>query len=61
MVPSVAVHVTALLKAPVPFTVAVQVDVCEVLMEAGTATTEIPVTVDGEDVTPIFAEPEMLL
>jgi hypothetical protein len=30
-------------------------------MDAGTATTVIPLTVDGEDVTPIFAEPVMLV
>jgi hypothetical protein len=40
-------------------TVAAQVDVCEALMEAGTATTEIPVTVADGAATAMFAEPVM--
>jgi hypothetical protein len=39
MVPPVAVQVTALLKAPVPETVAEHVDVCAVVMEDGAANT----------------------
>jgi len=45
IVPPVAVHVTAELKAPVPVTVAAQVAVCEVVMEEGVATTVTLVTV----------------
>lgn len=45
MVPPVAVHVTAVLNAPVPATVATQVAVCVVLMETGAATTVTLVTV----------------
>jgi hypothetical protein len=61
MVPPVAVQVTALLKEPVPMTVAAQVDVCDVLMEAGTATTVIPETVDEGPDTAITAEPMTLV
>jgi hypothetical protein len=39
MVPPVAVHVTPELNAPVPLTVATQVEVCEVVMADGLATT----------------------
>ncbi len=41
IVPPVAVHVTNELKAPVPETVAPQVDVCVVVMDAGDAATVI--------------------
>jgi hypothetical protein len=60
MVPPVAVHVTAVLNAPVPVTVATQLAVCAVVMEAGFGTTETPVTVTvgGVVVTAMFAEPE---
>lgn len=58
IVPPVAVQVTALLKAPVPETVAEQVDVCAVVIEDGTAATVIPVTVADGDETTMFAEPE---
>jgi hypothetical protein len=61
MVPPVAVQVTALLKAPVPDTVAEQVEVWAVVIEVGIAATETPVTVAEGDVTVIFAEPEMLV
>jgi hypothetical protein len=44
-VPPVAVHVTALLKFPMPFTVAAHVAVCAVVIEAGVATTPIEVIV----------------
>ena len=59
IVPPVAVHVTAALKAPVPVTVATQVAVCAVVMEGGLGTTEIlvTVTVGGATVTVILAEP----
>ena len=61
IVPPVAVQVTAVLKAPVPETVAEHVEVCAVVIDDGTAATVIPVTVaDGEE-TAIFAEPEMLV
>ena len=59
--PPVAVQVTALLKAPVPDTVAEQVEVCDVVIEVGTATTEIPETVADGDETVMFAEPEMFV
>src|SRR5579859_3912876 len=61
MVPPVAVHVTALLKAPVPLTVATQVAVCAVVMEDGVATTETPVTVSVGAVTAMLAVPETLV
>ena len=63
MVPPVAVHVTALLNAPVPVTVATQVVVCAVVMEVGAATTETPETVAeiGAAVTAILAVPETLV
>lgn len=46
-----------------PVTVATQVAVCAVEMEAGVGTTVTPVTVTagGVDVTVIFAEPETLV
>lgn len=50
MVPPVAVHETPVLNAPVPVTLATHVDVCEGLMAAGLATTEIPVTAVATDV-----------
>ena len=60
IVPPVAVQVTAVVNAPVPVTVAAQVAVCDVVMEAGVAITETPVTVTagGVAVIAIFAEPE---
>jgi hypothetical protein len=63
MVPPVAVHVTAVLKAPVPVTVATQLAVCAVVIAGCVATTVTPVTVTvgGTVVTVIFAEPEMLV
>ena len=47
MVPPVAVHVTLLLNAPVPLTVAEQIEVLSEVMEDGVAVTAIPVTVTG--------------
>ena len=44
MVPPVAVHLTLLLKEPVPLTVATQVEVLSEVMEEGVATTEMPET-----------------
>lgn len=61
IVPPVAVQVTVVGKAPVPNTVAAQVDVCPAEMDAGEAETVIPVTVNGAEVTVMFAEPEMLV
>ena len=46
---------------PVPDTVAAHVDVCPVAMDAGDAETVIPVTVKEEDVTVMFAEPDMFV
>ena len=57
MLPPVAVHVTFLLNAPVPLTVATQVDVLSEVIEAGLATTEMPVTVGAGSVTLIVADP----
>jgi hypothetical protein len=45
IVPPVALHVTLLLKAPVPLRFARQVAVCEVLIDDGFAITTMPVTV----------------
>lgn len=45
MVPPVAVHVTAVLNAPVPATLATHVAVCDVEMARGAAITVIAVTV----------------
>ena len=55
-----AVHVTAVLKAPVPVTVATQVAVCAVVMEAEVGTTEtlVTVTAGGVVVTAMLAEPD---
>ncbi len=61
IVPPVAVHVTALLKAPVPDTVAEHVAVCAVVMEDGIAVTVMPVMVADGAVTVIFADPEMFV
>ena len=61
IVPPVAVQVTALLKAPVPDTVAEQVEVWAVVMEDGIAATATPVTVAEGDDTVIFAEPAILV
>ena len=61
IVPPVAVQVTALLKAPVPDTVAEQVEVWAVVMEDGIAATATPVTVAVGEETAICAEPEMLV
>lgn len=63
MLPPVAVQTTALLYAPVPLTVATHVAVCEVPIEAGLATTVIPVTVatTGVDVMDMFAVLDFVL
>jgi hypothetical protein len=61
MVPPVAVHVTPELNAPVPLTVATQVEVCEVVMAEGLATTRMLVTVGGAFVMLIEAEPDTLV
>jgi hypothetical protein len=58
IVPPVADHVTPVANAPVPLTVAEQVEVCDVLIEDGVATTVIPVTVGAGAVTPIAAWPD---
>jgi hypothetical protein len=59
IVPSVAPQVTAELYDPVPCTVAVQMDVCVVRMEAGEQLTETEVTVDGA-VTVTVALPDLV-
>ena len=57
------VQVTALLYAPVPLTVATQVEVWAVLIDAGLATTVIPVTVatTGVAVIDMLAVPDFVL
>ena len=61
MVPPVAVHVTPVLKAPVPATFAEHVEVCAVVIADGFAATIIPVTVAGALVMVIAAAPEMFV
>jgi hypothetical protein len=57
MVPPVAVHVTPVANAPVPFTVAAQMEVCDVLIEDGLAATVMLVIVGVTFVTVIGAWP----
>jgi hypothetical protein len=57
--PSDAAQVTAELYDPVPCTVAVQVDVCVVRMDAGEQPTETEVIVDGA-VTVTVASPDLV-
>jgi len=59
IVPPVAVHVTAGLYAPVPVTVAVQVEFCAVVIAEGVAVTATFVIVTGTAVTVTVAEPEI--
>jgi hypothetical protein len=59
IVPPVAVQVTAELKAPVPATVAAQVAVCAVVIEAGVAVTETEVIVTAA-VTDTLADPDLM-
>ena len=59
IVPSVVPQVTAELYDPVPSTVAVQLDVCVVRMDAGEQTTETEVIVDGA-VTVTVALPDLV-
>jgi hypothetical protein len=61
MVPPVAVHVTLFVNAPVPLTVAEQVEVLSEVIDDGLATTEMPVTVAAGAVTLIAADPEMFV
>jgi len=58
MVPPVAVHVTPVLYAPVPATVATQVEVCDEVMLDGFATTLMLVTVGEAFVMEIAAAPD---
>jgi hypothetical protein len=58
MLPPVADQVTPVANAPVPLTVAEQVEVLSDVMEDGVATTEMPVTVGEGLVTVIAVEPE---
>ena len=60
MVPLVAVQVTAVLNAPVPVTVAEQVDVCEVRIEVGAQVTVTAVMVE-EPFTVTVAEPDLVV
>ena len=59
IVPSVEPQVTAGLYGPVPCTVAVQLDVCVVRMDAGEQATETEVIVDGA-VTVTVALPDLV-
>jgi hypothetical protein len=61
IVPPVAVQVTLLLNAPVPLTVAEQVDVWPVVIEDGLAATVMPVIVGEGFVTVIAVEPDMVV
>ena len=60
IVPPVAVQVTAELNAPVPSTVAAQVDVCVVRMDAEEQSTETEVIVVGA-VTVTVAGPDLVM
>jgi hypothetical protein len=60
MEPPLADQVTAVLNAPVPLTVAEQVEVCAVVMEAGDATTTMPVTVAEGEVIARAAVPDFV-
>jgi hypothetical protein len=61
MVPPVADHVTPLLYAPVPLTVATHVEVCAVVIEDGFAATAMLVTVGVTLVTAIGAVPDIFV
>ncbi|MGA7886796.1 MAG: hypothetical protein WCA44_13710 [Acidobacteriaceae bacterium] len=54
-------HVTPLLNAPVPVTVAVACEVCAVVMDAALTVTEIPVIVGGGTVTVSCALPDFVV
>jgi hypothetical protein len=56
IVPPVALHITPVLKAPVPCTIAVHVAVCAVVIDAGTADTATEVMVVGTAFTTTEAE-----
>ena len=58
MEPPVALQVTLLLNAPVPLTVATQVEIWPVVIEDGLAATVMPVTVAAGSVTLMAVEPE---
>jgi len=60
IVPPVAVQATAVLKLPVPLTVATQVDVCTVVMADGVATTVTLVTVESGVLDLVAGVPELL-
>ena len=60
IVPPVAVQVTAVLKVPVPLTVATHVDVCTVVIADGVATTVTPVTVESGVLSLLLVVPELL-
>lgn len=60
IVPSVAAQETAELYAPVPCTVAVQVDVWVVKIDEGEQTTVTDVIVTGTAVTVTLAEPDLV-
>jgi hypothetical protein len=55
------VRFTVLVKAPVPVTVGVQVEVCVPVMEVGEHTSETPVIAGAAAVTAMLAEPVMLV
>jgi hypothetical protein len=61
IVPPVAVHVTVVLNAPVPRTLALHVEVCAVVIDEGVAVTDTEVIVGGGPVTVIVADPKMLV
>ncbi|MEO7029115.1 MAG: hypothetical protein ABI147_06900 [Acidobacteriaceae bacterium] len=61
MVPPVAVHVTAELKAPVPKTVTVHVAVCVVRIDDGAHATATEVIVGAGTVTVTVVEPDFVV
>ena len=61
IVPPVALHVTLLLNAPLPLTVATQVAVLSEVIDDGFATTAMPVTVGATLVTLMDADPATLV
>jgi hypothetical protein len=54
-------RLTVSVKAPLPVTVGVQVEVCSVVMDVGEQTSVTPVTAGAPAVMAILAEPEMVV
>lgn len=61
-VPFVADHVTPVLKAPVPVTLAVQEEVCEIKIEVGVQMTDtVVMEVEEELLTVTVVEPDLVV